>query len=147
MAKKQGFVQEFKQFVSRGNVMDLAVGIIIGAAFTAIVNSLVKDIIMPLIGWLFGGVDFTALKAVLTEAMGESAEVALTYGNFIQRIIDFLIIALVVFMLVKSINKMRAKAEALKKEEEAAKPAPPPEIPADVVLLKEIRDLLKTQAK
>lgn len=146
MAEKQGFIQEFKQFISRGNVMDLAVGIIIGTAFTAIVNSLVKDIIMPFIGWIFGGISFTDLKAVLAEAMGDTPEVALTYGNFIQRVIDFLIIALVVFMIVKSINKLRQKAEAQKLAEEAAKPAPPPPAtPADVVLLEEIRDLLKAK--
>ncbi|AEV30476.1 large conductance mechanosensitive channel protein [Sphaerochaeta pleomorpha str. Grapes] len=145
MAKKSGFLNEFKQFISRGNVMDLAVGIIIGTAFTAIVNSLVKDIIMPFVGLILGGVSFTDLKVVITAATADTAEVALTYGNFIQRIIDFLIIALVVFMIVKMINKLREKGEAQKKAEEAAKPAPKPVVPADVVLLTEIRDLLKKQ--
>jgi large conductance mechanosensitive channel len=145
MANKKGFLNEFKQFISRGNVMDLAVGIIIGTAFTAIVNSLVKDIIMPFIGWILGGTSFTDLKVVISAATADTAEVALTYGNFIQRIIDFLIIAFVVFMIVKAINKLREKGEALKKAEEAAVPAPKPVIPADVVLLTEIRDLLKKQ--
>lgn len=145
MAKKSGFLYEFKQFISRGNVMDLAVGIIIGTAFTAIVNSLVKDILMPFIGLILGGVSFTDLKVVIAAATADTAEVALTYGNFIQKIIDFLIIALVVFIIVKMINKLREKGEALKKEEEAVKPAPKPVIPADVALLTEIRDLLKKQ--
>lgn len=147
MAGKKKFVDEFKTFVMRGNVMDLAVGLIIGSAFTAIVKSLVNDIVMPIIGMVMGGVNFTALKIVIRKAALDRAELAITYGNFIQAIIDFLLIAFVVFMIVRSLNTLREKREALlkKKAEEEAAAAPPaaPVIPADVVLLTEIRDLLK----
>ncbi|MDD3997108.1 MAG: large-conductance mechanosensitive channel protein MscL [Sphaerochaetaceae bacterium] len=146
MAKKSGFIQEFKAFISRGSVMDLAVGIIIGTAFTAIVNSLVKDIIMPIVGWVLGGVNFVDLRIVIRKATLESAELALTYGNFIQKVIDFLIIAFVVFMIVRTLNKLRAlreKAAAEEAAKAAPAPAPVPVVPADVVLLTEIRDLLK----
>ncbi len=94
MARAHGFIQEFKKFLSRGNVMDLAVGIIIGTAFTAIVKSLVNDIIMPLIGAIIGGVNFTHLRIIIRKATAERPELALTYGNFLQNVIDFLIIAL-----------------------------------------------------
>ncbi|MDX9808764.1 MAG: large-conductance mechanosensitive channel protein MscL [Sphaerochaetaceae bacterium] len=146
MAKKSGFIQEFKAFISRGSVMDLAVGIIIGTAFTAIVNSLVKDIIMPIVGWVLGGVNFVDLRIVIRKATLESTELALTYGNFIQKVIDFLIIAFVVFMIVRTLNKLRAlreKAAAEEAAKAAPAPAPVPVVPADVVLLTEIRDLLK----
>ena len=146
MAKKSGFIQEFKAFISRGSVMDLAVGIIIGTAFTAIMNSLVKDIIMPIVGWVLGGVNFVDLRIVIRKATLESAELALTYGNFIQKVIDFLIIAFVVFMIVRTLNKLRAlreKAAAEEAAKAAPAPAPVPVVPADVVLLTEIRDLLK----
>jgi len=146
MAKKSGFIQEFKAFISRGSVMDLAVGIIIGTAFTAIVNSLVKDIIMPIVGWVLGGVNFVDLRIVIRKATLESAELALTYGNFIQKVIDFLIIAFVVFIIVRTLNKLRAlreKAAAEEAAKAAPAPAPVPVVPADVVLLTEIRDLLK----
>ena len=135
------FFDEFKKFISRGNVVDMAVGVIVGSAFTAIVNSLVKDIVTPFIGVLTGGVDFTQMKYVITPAVGETPEVAILYGNFIQAIINFLIIAFVVFCMVKLINNMRAKME--KEEEEA--PAAPPKPSDEVVLLTEIRDLLKKQ--
>ena len=143
MAKKSGLIQEFKTFISRGSVMDLAVGIIIGTAFTAIVNSLVKDIIMPIVGWVLGGVNFVDLRVVIRNATLESAELALTYGNFIQKIIDFIIIAFVVFIIVRILNKLRAFREKAAIEEAAAAPVPAPVVPADVVLLTEIRDLLK----
>ncbi len=147
MAGKSKMLGEFKTFITRGNVMDLAVGLIIGSAFTAIVNSLVKDVLMPFIGLLLGGVSFVDLKIVIAEATAETAEVAIMYGNFIQKVVDFLIIAFVVFMLVRTINRMRESLDAKKKAEEktkaAAAPAPAPVIPADVVLLTEIRDLLK----
>jgi large conductance mechanosensitive channel len=123
-------LKEFRDFINRGSVIDLAVAVIIGGAFTAIVNSLVKDIIMPLIGIVLGGVDFSAI--VLTVG---NAQIGL--GNFIQAIINFLIIAWVVFLMVRAINRMS------RKKEEAAPAAPA----ADVVLLTEIRDLLKQQAK
>ncbi len=128
-------LKEFKKFAIKGNVMDLAVAVIIGAAFGKIVTSLVNDVIMPFIGLIVGGVDFTSLKIVLSPAVGETAEVAILYGAFIQTIVDFLLIALSVFFVVKLLSKLK------KKEEE--KPAPPAEPPKDIVLLTEIRDLLK----
>ena len=133
--KAKGFIKEFKEFISKGNVIDLAVGIIIGSAFTAIVNSLVKDLIMPGVGYLIGGLKFDQYKWVLAEATEETAEVAITYGNFVQQTVDFLIIAFVVFLMVKGINSFRRKEEP--KVEEA------PKISDEVKLLTEIRDLLK----
>ena len=143
MAKNKGLIAEFKQFISKGSVLDLAVGIIIGTAFTAIVNSLVKDIIMPFVGWVLGGVNFTELRIVIRQATAETAELALTYGNFIQRLVDFLIISFVVFMIVRTFNKFRELREKQMAAEEAAKPAPTPVTPQDIVLLTEIRDLLQ----
>ena len=137
------FMDEFKAFISRGNVVDMAVGVIVGSAFTAIVNSLVKDVVTPFIGVLTGGVDFTQMKYVITPAVGETPEVAILYGNFIQAIINFLIIAFVVFCMVKMINSLRAKMEEAKKKEEEAAPAEPPKPSEEVLLLTEIRDLLK----
>ena len=138
--EKKGIVSEFKEFITRGNVMDMAVGIIIGGAFTAIVQSLVNDLLMPVIGALFGGIDFTTLKYVV-RAADEAAgieEAAIKYGSFIQAIVNFLLIAIVIFLLVKGINKMRKK-----KEEPAPAPAPEPEPSEEVKLLTEIRDALK----
>lgn len=140
MEKKKGIAAEFKEFITRGNVMDMAVGIIMGSAFTAIVKSLVDDVLMPVIGILFGGVDFTSLKVVL-RAADEAAgieEAALRYGNFIQNIVSFLLIAVVIFLMVKGMNKLRRK-----KEEPAPAPAPDPEPSEEVKLLTEIRDALK----
>lgn len=122
-------LKEFREFINRGNVIDLAVAVIIGGAFTAIVNSLVNDIIMPIIGVILGGVDFSALSITIGSAV-------IAYGNFIQAIINFVIIAWVVFLMVKAINKLN------RKKEEA--PAPPP---AEVALLTEIRDLLQQQTR
>ena len=124
-------MKEFKEFISRGNVMDMAVGIIIGGAFTAIVSSLVADIITPIIGMLMGGVDFSALAVTVGSA-------TLTYGNFIQAVINFLLVAWVLFMIVKAMNKMKRK-----EEEKPAEPEAPAEPPEDIVLLREIRDSLK----
>jgi len=124
--------KEFRDFISKGNVIDLAVAVIIGAAFNAIVKSLVDDIIMPVIGILLGRVDFSALMVQLGDA-------SITYGNFIQAVINFLLIALVVFIMVRSINKARGLAE--KKEEEAA----PAEPSVEEKLLTEIRDLLRSK--
>ncbi|MGI5824338.1 MAG: large-conductance mechanosensitive channel protein MscL [Bacillota bacterium] len=135
MDKTKGFIAEFKEFISRGSVFDLAVGVIIGSAFTAIVNSLVNDIVMPLIGCIIGGIDFSGMKYVITPASGDITEVAIYYGSFIQNIVNFLLIALVVFLMVKAINQFHRK-----KEETPAEPAPTPE---DIQLLTEIRDLLK----
>ena len=135
-------LQEFKKFARRGNVIDMAVGIIIGGAFGKIVSSIVGDIIMPAVGLLVGGVNFTDLKITLKHAVMEGDKVitpavTLNYGNFIQTTFDFLIIAFAVFLLVKAVNSLS------KKKEEA--PAAPPAPPADVQLLTEIRDLLKNK--
>lgn len=132
------FIQDFKAFALKGNVMDMAVGVIIGGAFGKIVTSLVNDVLMPAIGMLTGNVDFTNLVLKLGE--GEEAAV-LKYGQFIQNVVDFLIIALCIFFMVKGI----AKLSNLKKEEEAPAPAPAPapEPSAEEKLLTEIRDLLK----
>ena len=141
--------KEFKTFIFRGNVMDLAIGVVIATAFTAIVNSLVKDIIMPCVGMLTAGVDFASLKVILKPGVLDAAgavvkpEVAIGYGVFINAIIQFLIIALVVFLVVKMINKARAAMDA--KAKKAVEEAPAAAIPADVALLSEIRDLLKNQ--
>ncbi len=136
-------LQEFKQFAMRGNVVDMAVGIIIGGAFGKIVSSLVSDVIMPGVGLLVGGVNFTDLKITLKDAVmnGEevvSPAVSINYGNFLQVTFDFIIIAFAVFMLVKGVNALSKK-----KEEKPAAPATPPAPPADIQLLTEIRDLLK----
>ena len=109
--KAKGFWGEFKQFISRGNVIDMAVGVIIGTAFTAIVNSLVKEVIMPFVGWLIGGINFSDFKIVLSPAVGETPEVAILYGSFLNQIINFLIIAFVVFVMVKAINSLHRKKE------------------------------------
>lgn len=135
------FIEEFKKFAMRGNVVDMAVGVIIGGAFGKIVTSVVNDLVMPVLGVLVGGVNFTDLKLTLKEAVmdGEtvvSPAVTLNYGNFLQSTFDFLIIAFSIFMFIKLINKLSRK----KKE---AQPATPPAPPADVQLLTEIRDLLK----
>jgi len=128
-------IKEFKEFAMKGNVVDMAVGIIIGVAFGKIVSSFVADVIMPPIGVLLGGADFSKLAFTLKTAEGDIPAVMLKYGMFINTIIDFLIIAFVIFMAIKAINSLK------KKQEE--KPAAPPTLPADVQLLTEIRDLLK----
>lgn len=125
---------EFRKFISRGNVIDLATAVIIGSAFTAIVNSLVNDIIMPIIGILLKGLDFTALALNVGDA-------SLTYGNFIQAVINFLIVAFVVFLLVRAVNNIEKSFHKKKAEE----PPVPPEPSAEEKLLMEIRDLLKAQ--
>jgi len=138
-----GLLKEFKEFAVKGNVIDLAVGVIIGGAFGKIVSSFVNDVIMPPIGLLLGGVDFKDLQMVLKEASTseageEIAAVTLNYGMFIQNVVDFVIVAFVIFLAIKGVNKMN------KKKEEA--PAPPPAPPAPTTsekLLEEIRDLLK----
>lgn len=139
------FLNEFKAFAVKGNAVDMAVGVIIGSAFGKIVSSIVDDIIMPPIGWLIGGVNFTDLKFTLprVEIPGVETMTAATinYGNFIQTLLDFVIIAFCVFMLVKFINKLAHK----QKTEEAAKPTPKPEPSAEEKLLMEIRDLLKNK--
>jgi large conductance mechanosensitive channel len=131
-------MKEFKEFAMRGNVVDLAVGVIIGGAFGKIVSSFVADIVMPPIGILLGGVDFKDLAYVLKEAEGEVAAVTIGYGAFAQTVIDFLIIAFVIFLAIKGMNKMKRK-----EEEAPAAPAPPPAPSNEEKLLAEIRDLLK----
>ena len=128
-------VDEFKAFAMKGNMIDMAVGIIIGGAFGKIVSSIVNDILMPPLGLLLGGVNFTDLKVVMKAATETVPAVTWNYGSFIQALIDFLIIAFAIFMLIKGINSM-------KKKEEAA-PAPPPAPSKEETLLSEIRDLLK----
>lgn len=130
-------IKEFREFAMRGNVVDLAVGVIIGAAFGKIVSSLVADIIMPPLGLLIGGIDFKQFALTLRPAVGETPAVVMHYGVFIQNVFDFLIVAFAIFMAIKLINKLNRK----KKEEPKAPPAPPKE----EVLLTEIRDILKQQ--
>ncbi len=133
-----GMASEFKEFAMKGNVVDMAVGIIIGAAFGKIVASFVNDILMPPLGVLIGGVDFSSLSVVIQEATEATEAVTIKYGAFIQTCVDFLIVAFAIFMAVKVMN-------SLKKEEEVVEEAPaePEAPPADIALLTEIRDLLK----
>lgn len=128
-------LQEFREFAMRGNVIDLAVGIVIGTAFGSITNSLVKDIIMPPIGFLMGRVDFSKLKWTMIEASEGIEAVTINYGLFIQTLVNFVIVAWAMFMIIKVMNTLKRKQE----ETPAAPPAPPPQ----EVLLAEIRDLLK----
>ena len=145
--KKSKFIEEFKQFIMRGNVVQMAIGIVVGAAFSAIVTAFVSGVINPLIGLLVGKVDFSNLRIVLQSATADSAEVAVMYGLVIQKLFEFLVIALCMFLVIRAMNKLehlrkaKEEAEAQKKEQEKAQePAPEPE---DIVLLREIRDLLK----
>jgi large conductance mechanosensitive channel len=126
-------LKEFKDFINRGNVIDLAVAVIIGAAFTGIVNSLVDDIITPILGIFLGGIDFSSLSITVGQAV-------ISYGNFIQAIINFLIMASVIFLIVRSINQWQTRGRTI---EEVV--PPPPELSAEARLLTEIRDLLKEQ--
>ncbi len=136
------FVKDFKEFIAKGNVMDMAVAVIIGAAFGKIVTSLVNDIIMPLISKLFGAASFADLKAVLTPATEDAEAVTLNYGAFIQNIIDFILVALVIFIVLKAFMKMKKKFE---KPEEPKEEEAPAETELDV--LKEIRDSLANGKK
>jgi len=130
--------KEFKEFISKGNVMDLAVGVIIGGAFGKIVTSLVDDMIMPILGIILGKINFTALKLVITPAEGDKPEVAVLYGSFIQNVVNFLIMAFVIFLMVKLVNNLKKPT----KEEEA----PAIEVPTkEETLLAEIRDILKNK--
>ncbi len=140
------FFQEFKEFAMRGNVIDLAVGVIIGGAFNKIVSSLVADIIMPPLGVLLGGVDFKDFAVTLKDAVGDDPAVVLNYGMFIQNVFDFIIVAFSIFLAIRVMNKLREKqdeevAEAI--EEAAADPVPTKE----EILLSEIRDILKETRK
>ena len=139
-----GFIKEFKEFAMRGNVMDMAVGVVIGGAFGKIVSSLVGDVIMPILSVFTGGVNFTHWRVILKQAVMEggtvvSPEVAVNYGMFIQVIFDFIIIAFAIFLVIKAINRLKRK-----KTEEPAAPEKPSE---DIALLREIRDLLKETSK
>jgi len=143
--KASGFIAEFKTFIARGNVMDMAVGVIIGGAFGSISTSLVNDVIMPAVSMLTGGVDFSNWKIVLKAAVAgadgvidPATEVAIRYGAFLATILDFLIIAFAVFCLIKAIN-------AVHRKKEEAPPPPPPEPSNEEKLLTEIRDLLKNK--
>ena len=124
------FLKEFREFAMRGNVVDMAVGVIIGGAFGKIVSSLVGDVVMPVLGILTGGVDFKDLKITLAEAVGETPAVTLNYGAFVQNVFDFVIIAFAIFMMIKGINKVKKPVEEVKG-------------PSQEELLAEIRDLLK----
>ncbi|MBP5208713.1 MAG: large-conductance mechanosensitive channel protein MscL [Clostridia bacterium] len=154
--EKKGFFKEFKEFITKGNILDMAVGVVVGGAFGKIVTSLVNDIVMPPIGMAIGGVDFANLKAVIQPAVLDEAgevvkeAVSINYGNFIQTIIEFIIIALCIFLVLRGIIKAKALAEKAKKEKEAEpapepepEPAPEPEPSEEVLLLREIRDSLK----
>jgi large conductance mechanosensitive channel len=128
-------IQEFKTFAMRGNVVDMAVGIIIGGAFGKIISSFVADVIMPPIGLLIGGVDFTKLAMTIKDAVGDKAAVTLNYGKFIQSIVDFTIVAFAIFLMIKAINTLQQKKDDA--------PAPPPPPSNEETLLAEIRDILK----
>lgn len=127
-------LKDFKAFIQRGNVIDLAVAVIIGGAFSSIISSLVNDVIMPIIGKILGNVDITSLKWVLEPAQGEAAEVAVLYGTFLQSIIDFLLIAFFIFIVIRLLEKLKKK----KPEEPVVET-----VPEDIALLREIRDSLK----
>ena len=147
MAKDTGFLAEFKQFIARGNVMDMAVGVIVGGAFKSIADTLTNGVLMPVISMLTGGVDFSDWKWVLKDAVVENgqeiaAAVSINYGSFLSAVLNFLIVAFAVFCTVKALNKLHRK-----KVEEPAAPPPPPEPTKEEILLTEIRDLLKEQSK
>ncbi|NBI40094.1 large-conductance mechanosensitive channel protein MscL [[Haemophilus] felis] len=131
------FIKEFREFAMRGNVVDMAVGVIIGGAFGKIVSSLVADVFMPVLGIFTGGIDFKDLKFVLKDAVGDVPAVTLNYGVFVQHVVDFVIIAFAIFLMIKALNKL--------KNEKPAEPAQPPKSSNEEVLLTEIRDLLKNK--
>ena len=152
MEKKKGLIGEFKEFIMRGNVMDMAIGVILATAFGKITTSLVENILMPFISFIFGARDMTALDIIIrqaeVDANGEVVKEAIVigFGTLLMAIIDFLLVALVIFLIVKAMNKARAKAEA-QKAAEAAAAAEEPAGPTQEELLIEIRDLLKEQNK
>lgn len=152
--KAKGFITEFKEFISRGNVLDMAVGVIIATAFGKITTSLVNDVFMPFIGWLIGEIDLSTLNIVLApeslDAEGNVIKEAVVVGigTFVSTVIDFILVAFVVFVIIKAFNSAKEKAEKLKKKEEEAKEAEveaPAEPSEEVKLLSEIRDLLKKE--
>ncbi len=139
--KEHPVLKEFKEFINRGSVVDLAVGMVIGADFTAIVSSLVNDIIMPIVGLIVGGVDFTSLAIRIPNFFGTGDEAVIAYGNFIQNIVNFLIVALSIFLMIRVINKLNRK-KAEKPQEVVDKTAEKQE-DEQIVILREIRDSLK----
>lgn len=155
MGKTRGFIQEFREFAIKGNMIDLAVGVIIGGAFGKIIDSFVKDIVMPIISFILGGeVDFSNKLLVLREpegytgpytvdALNEAGALVLSWGNFLTIFINFILLALVVFLMVKMVNRLRRAAE---REEEVAAVEEPAPTPEDIVLLREIRDSLRMQS-
>ena len=148
MAKKNNFITEFKEFINRGSVVDLAVGVIIGGAFGAIVTSLVNDIIMPLVGLIIGGVDFTNLEIVIPNYFGTTDAAHIKYGNFLQNLVNFLIIAFSVFLMVRIINKMNEKRDALLKKQADDKEEAEKKVEEDqLTVLKEIRDAVTKPSK
>lgn len=148
---KGTFFKDFKAFISKGNIVDMATGVIVGGAFSKIVSSLVNDVIMPPISMLLGEVNFSDLKHVLREEVvneaGEvtQAAISINYGNFIQLIIDFLLMAFCVFLVIRVIVKSRARLDEMKKKEEEVAAAAPAPTPEDILLLREIRDSLKNK--
>ncbi len=142
--KTTGFFAEFRKFVARGNVMDLAVGVIIGGAFSKITTSLVNDIIMPGFSVLLGGINFSDWKWVLKPATDTTEAITINYGAFLSAVLDFFILAFVIFCMMKAINTLH---DRMVKKAEATPPPPPPEPSAEEKLLAEIRDLLKEQQK
>ena len=148
--KKKGIIKEFKEFISKGNVLDMAVGVIVATAFGKITTSLVNDVLMPFIGWIIGDFDLTRLNVTLSPAVMEGEEVVkeavvIGIGTLITAVIDFLIVALVVFLIVKVFNKAKEKAEAKRKAAEEAAPEEPPKPSEEVLLLREIRDALNKE--
>lgn len=145
--KQSKIISEFKKFIARGSVVDLACGVIMGSAFSAITNSVVNDIIMPIAGFLLGGTDFSSFKIVLRKAGETTAEVAIRYGKLLNAVLNFIIIAFVVFWIVKGFNRLR---DMQKKADDAARKKEDAKVPQkaqDIVLLEEIRDILKAGSK
>lgn len=142
---RRSFIGEFKEFINKGSVMELAVGVIIGGAFTTIVNSLVNDILVPIISLIGGGVNFSNLSITIPNFFGTGDQAIIAYGNFIQNVVNFVLIAFCVFIIVKTLNNMRERAEKLKKKEE--KKAEEKKEDPQIVLLTEIRDFLKKSQK
>lgn len=142
--KGKKFLQEFKDFAMKGNVLDLAIGVVMGGAFNKIVSSLVNNMIMPLVGLLIGGVNFNELKYVLRPEIGDQKALVLEYGIFIQNVVDFIIIAFSIFIFIKVVAKLNKKKEEEEVKEEAPAEA---ELTAEQVLLKEIRDILRDSRK
>ena len=142
------FFEEFKAFIAKGNVVDMAVGVIIGGAFGKIVTSLVNDMIMPLVGVVLGGVNISALKWIISPATEETAEVSLSYGAFIQTVLDFLIIAFCIFVMLKIFLQVKTRTEKLlhKEKEEEAEEQPAEPVETDTDILKDIRALLQQKA-